>query len=572
MAHAKGASADPSASSPALRSDPVHTGPPASVHTGPSASERASAAASLPAAAMPVTPPAPEDVPARRVLVDPTLSYRQRVQRLASLAENTLAPPPVSEACREALERRVVCDMYEGAAPYRPRYVLPDYARALRDGSAYLELPPPADLHEALWFLAQVYAQVPSITGYPVYLGDLDTLLAPFAGGRSVDDLARALRPFWRALDRLLPDAFVHANLGPSDTPFGRAVLRLERELLQVVPNLTLKVDPGLTPDDYLLDAVRTVFACAKPHFVNHPMMVADLGEAYGVASCYNSLKVGGGAHTLVRLDLSAVARLHRGPTDRLLDETLPRYVELASELIEARIRHLVERARFFEHDWLVREELVSLASFSAMFGLYGLAEAVDLLMDRDGHAGRYGHDEAANELSYRITRAVAAQVAERPLPYCAGYGGRALRHAQSGIDSDVGVTAGTRIPIGNEPGLYPHLRAVAPHHALFASGVSDIVHFDETARRNPEAVVDVIRGAFAEGMRDFTFNLDSNDFIRITGYLVRKSDLARIAGGARHGSTFLGAGSETEAHCSQRVAKRVVAHERLAGAGRPGE
>ncbi len=50
---------------------------------------------------------------------------------------------------------------------------------------------------------------------------------------------------------------------------------------------------------------------------------------------------------------------------------------------------------------------------------------------------------------------------------------------------------------------------------------------FDETARRNPAAVVDVIRGAFRTGMRDFTFNLDSNDFIRITGYLVRKSDLA---------------------------------------------
>ena len=31
--------------------------------------------------------------------------------------------------------------------------------------------------------------------------------------------------------------------------------------------------------------------------------------------------------------------------------------------------------------------------------------------------------------------------------------------------------------------------------------------------------------------MRDFTFNLDSNEFVRITGYLVRKSDLAAIAG-----------------------------------------
>ena len=50
----------------------------------------------------------------------------------------------------EALEKRVICDMYEGNAPYRPRYVLPDYPKALRQGSQFLELPPPTDLDEAL--------------------------------------------------------------------------------------------------------------------------------------------------------------------------------------------------------------------------------------------------------------------------------------------------------------------------------------------------------------------------------------------------------------------------------------
>ena len=502
----------------------------------------------------------------RQVVDDPTLSYRQRVQQLAIHAENLLEMPPVGDACREALEARIVCDMYEGNAPYRPRYLLPDYAKALREGSAYLELPPPADLHEALWFLASMYAQVPSITGYPVYLGDLDDVLAPYVQGMSADDIAGVLRPFWRALDRMVPDAFAHADLGPHDTPFARAVLRLERELKQVVPNITLKVQPGVTPDALLLDAVQTVFACAKPHFVNHDMMVGDHGEGYAAVSCYNALKIGGGAHTLVRLNLREAVAHHRGSTEAFFEGALPRYVEATAELIEARIRHLVDRAGFFEHDWLAREGLVSLDRFSAMFGVFGLAEAVNLLMERDGQAGRYGHDDAANELSYRITRAVAAQVAERPQPYCEGFGGRAMMHAQSGIDSDVGVTAGTRIPIGTEPDLYRHLGAVAPHHELFASGVSDIVHFDDTAEHNPQAVVDVIRGAFAGGMREFTFNLDSNEFIRITGYLVRKSDLERIEAGARHGSTFLGAGNEAEAHCSQRATKRVVAAERLAG------
>jgi hypothetical protein len=150
-------------------------------------------------------------------------------------------------------------------------------------------------------------------------------------------------------------------------------------------------------------------------------------------------------------------------------------------------------------------------------------------------------------------------------MPYCEGNGGRAFLHSQSGIDSDMGVTAGTRIPIGTEPSLFEHIRTVAPHHRLFASGISDILHFDDTVRRNPSAVVDIIGGAFAQGMRDFTFNLDSNGFIRITGYLVRKSDLEHVAEGARHSSTFLGAGSEAQAHCTQRATKRVVAAERQA-------
>ncbi|HEX9258912.1 MAG TPA: YjjI family glycine radical enzyme [Acidimicrobiales bacterium] len=500
---------------------------------------------------------------ARRLVNDPTLAYHQRVYRLAGLAEEALEYPWVSDACRQALDKRIICDLFEGPAPYRPRYVLADFERALAQGSAYLELPPPEDLDDALSFLLILYTQVPSITGYPVYVGDLDKALSPFTGEVSDADLYKKLRRFWISLDRILPDAFTHTDLGPDDTRIGRTILRLERELHQVVPNITLKVDPERTPDDYILDAVHTVFECGKPHFVNHPMMVADHGDGYAAVSCYNSLKVGGGSHTLVRLNLRDVVLQHAGSTNAFIADTLRRYVTLTAEVIEARIRYLVEEAKFFEHSWLSHEGLVRLDRFSAMFGIYGLAEAVDLLMEHDGKPGRYGHDQAANELSYRITEAIAQQVAERPMPYCEGGGGVCYLHSQSGIDSDIGVTAGTRIPVGTEPRLYEHLRAVAPHHRLFASGVSDILHFDETAVRNPEAVVDIIRGAFAEGMRDFTFNLDSNDFIRITGYLVRKSDLAHLDTGARHGSTFLGAGSVEQSHVCDRAVKRIVSHER---------
>jgi YjjI family glycine radical enzyme len=164
----------------------------------------------------------------RDVVDDPRLTYRQRVHNLAVLAENALEPPPVSDACAEALEKRVICDMYEGNAPYRPRYVLPDYATLLSNGS---ELEPARDLDEALAWLLIAYSQVPSITGYPVWLGDLDALLEPYVDGVDDDELYRRLRLFWISLDRMFPDAFTHANLGPQDGRVVRIALQLEREL-----------------------------------------------------------------------------------------------------------------------------------------------------------------------------------------------------------------------------------------------------------------------------------------------------------------------------------------------------
>jgi YjjI family glycine radical enzyme len=508
----------------------------------------------------------------RATVDDPALTYRQRVQALAGHAENALDPPALSGAANRALDKRVICDLYEGNAPYRPRYLLPDYARALTQGSDFLELAPPTDLDEALTFLLAMYANVPSITGYPVYLGNLDQLLAPFEAQLSAEALYRRLRNFWILLDRTMPDAFTHTNIGPDDTRVGRTILGVARELQQVVPNLTLRVDPDRTPDAYLLDAVHTVFECGQPHFVNHPMMTADLGDSYGVVSCYNSLLVGGGAHTLVRLNLREVVLRTDGGVEGFLTESLPAYVGYTAELAASRITHLVEQAKFYDHSWLVDEGLIDRDRFTAMFGVFGLAEAIDLLQEREGRVGSYGYDGGANALARTIIERLAELVAAQPLPYCAGGAGHAFLHSQAGLDSDDGVTAGTRIPVGHEPSLPEHLLAVAPLHRYFPSGVSDVLAFDETARRNPQAVVDVIRGAFVEGMRDVTFNLDSNDFVRITGYLVRKSDLARLpAQGARHGSTLLGAGSVERSHVDQRrpkpvTSRRVISHESGAG------
>jgi len=497
----------------------------------------------------------------RDAVEDPKYTYRQRVAALANLAENLLDAPPVRSECSNALEQRIICDMYEGSAPYRPRYLLPDYKVVLENGSTFLELPAAKDFDDALAFLLIMYSATPSITGYPVYFGDLDTLLLPYVDDVSEEDLYAKLKRFWISLDRMFPDAFAHTNLSPVYNRVSKMILKLERELLQVVPNISLKVDPLLTSDEYIEDAVQTVFACGKPHFINDPMMQADLGPRYAAVSCYNSLKIGGGAHTLVRINLKATADQCVGGKDQFFSETLPYYLSLTAELMESRINYLVEDSHFYESNWLVTEGLLDLSNFSAMFGVFGLAECVNLLMQREGHQGTYGHSTMADELGYEITSFIADWVSKKKMPYCEGNAGRALLHSQSGIDLDIGVTAGTRIPIGTEPALLPHLKTVARHHHLFASGISDVLSFDETAVKNPRAVVDVIRGAFKCGMRDFTFNLDSNDFIRITGYLVRKSDLAKMPS-ARHSSTYLGAGSVADSHVQDRNVKRVVSHE----------
>ena len=74
----------------------------------------------------------------RSITNDATLSPAQKARYLSLEAENMLGYPPLNSETQEALDERVICDMYEGHAPYKPRYVLPDYSVVLRKGSEYL--------------------------------------------------------------------------------------------------------------------------------------------------------------------------------------------------------------------------------------------------------------------------------------------------------------------------------------------------------------------------------------------------------------------------------------------------
>ncbi|SUX69023.1 glycine radical enzyme, YjjI family [Citrobacter amalonaticus] len=145
-----------------------------------------------------------------------------------------------------------------------------------------------------------------------------------------------------------------------------------------------------------------------------------------------------------------------------------------------------------------MQEGLIDPQRFVPMFGMYGLAEAVNLLCEKAGMNARYGKDETANDLGYRISAQLADFVENTPVKY--GWQQRAMLHAQSGISSDIGTTPGARLPYGDEPDPITHLQTVAPHHSHYQSGISDILTLDETIKRNPQALVQLCLGAFKAG------------------------------------------------------------------------
>ncbi|HQO66753.1 MAG TPA: DUF3029 family protein, partial [Spirochaetales bacterium] len=185
------------------------------------------------------------------VITDRTLTYQQKVAALAKVGEETVRPLSIDPETQALRDAGVVCDLFEGSAPYRPRYVVPDYERFMRRGSAFLGLEPPRDIWEATTALLVLYRHVPSITTFPVYLGDLDALLEPFV--RDEAEARKAIGLFLLSIDRTLNDSFCHADIGPDATTAGRLILELSREQKNAVPNISLKYDPDRTPDDFAI-------------------------------------------------------------------------------------------------------------------------------------------------------------------------------------------------------------------------------------------------------------------------------------------------------------------------------
>jgi len=401
---------------------------------------------------------------------------------------------------KTTIERGIICDLFEGNAPYRPRYIVPDYEKFMDQGSKFLELEPAETLDDALNNLLILFKHVPSITSFPVYIGNLDTLLDPFITDEEKD--YKSIKRFFIHIDRTITDSFCHANVGPRWTKAGALILKAQRELETSIPNITMKVN-GQTEDQFMLDGIQTALVTAKPSFANDEMFASEFGDKYGVVSCYNGLPIGGGSYTLVRMNLAKLAQTTKNK-EEFLETALPMVAKLMIGYIDERIRFLVEESNFFESNFLVREGLISKDKFTAMFGLVGLAEAVNKFYDTGDQESRFGYNQEADDFGVRVIETLEELVKQHHSQYCYGSDHHILLHAQVGIDTDEGASPGCRIPIGQEPDMGAHLKQSARFHKYFPSGIGDVFRF-------------------------FSAYGENADVVRITGYLVKRSEIEKL-------------------------------------------
>ena len=492
---------------------------------------------------------------ALKIIKDPVLTYGQKVLALAKEAEDAIEVLNISDRTKYYMENEVICDMFEGNAPYRPRYILPDYALLMDKGCSFLNLEAPTNIWEATHTLLMFYNHVPSITSYPVYLGNIDTLLEPFIEDEK--EAEQAIRLFLTHIDRTITDSFCHANIGPLPTKAGNIILKVERELKNAVPNITLKVSDETT-EQFLSEAVKTALTVAKPSFANHQAFAKDLGEQYGIASCYNGLYIGGGAYTLVRMNLAKLAML-ADSKEAFMNSILEDAVKEMCSLMDERIGFLVEESGFFETHFLIKENFIKQDRFSAMFGLVGLAQSVNILQEKEGLAGRFGHADEANLWGEEIIKKMESIIDAHSNPHCVVSDGKYLLHAQVGLDTDDNISPGCRVPIGDEPELYQQISAEAPFHKYFPSGIGNIYPFEKTAYDNPKHVLDIMRGAFDIGMRYFSVYSSDSDVVRITGYLVKLSDIEKLRKNEQvvGNSVVLGMGAVDHQHILEREVRK---------------
>ncbi len=478
------------------------------------------------------------------------LTYQQKLMIIGNIAERLFNPMDLLGYTQEEwdyINNQMICDLNEGYAIYRPRYILPDYSVYIKKGCQFLDLPPPKDLDEALDGLLIIYSHVPSITTFPVYIGRLDELLDPFITDEEQDYIK--IKRFLNHIDKTVPDSFCHANIGPYDTKAGRLILKAVIELENPTPNMTIRYDKTKTSREFAELAAKACLLVSKPSFANDAYYISDLGEQYGVASCYNALPECGGAYTLTRLRLGTIGRACK-TVDEMVNHLLPKVAKLALSTMDKRHKFLVEQSNFFETDFLVKEGFIERTNFTGMFAIVGLADATNHLLKQEGLDETFGKSKRGDEIATQIMEKLREVTNAHQGLYAERTGNRYLLHAQVGAsmhEEDKANAPAHRVRVGEEPTLLAHLKQSAPFHQYFPSGTGDLFAFDQTYVDHLDAVADIIDGAFALNYRYITTYLKNTDLIRVTGYLVKKSEVERFRKGEAvlRDTTWYGSGTD---------------------------
>ncbi|TNG95386.1 YjjI family glycine radical enzyme [Pasteurellaceae bacterium USgator11] len=478
------------------------------------------------------------------------LTYQQKLMTLGNIAERLFDPRELlgySDEEWQYLQNQMICDLNEGYAVYRPRYILPDYSVYVKKGCRFLDLPIPKTLDEVLDGLLIIYSHVPSITTFPVYIGRLDSLLEPFICDEAQDYIK--IKRFLNHIDKTVPDSFCHANIGPYETRAGRLILQAVIELENTTPNMTIRYDKTKTSREFAELAAKACLLVSKPSFANDAYYRADLGEEYGVASCYNALPECGGAYTLTRLRLGTIARACSSVTE-MVEQLLPKVAKLALSTMDKRHQFIVEQSNFFKTSFLEQEGFIKRTNFTGMFAIVGLADATNHLLRQEGLNETFGQSARGEEIATAIMQKLKSVNDSHIGVYAERTDNHYLLHAQVGASIDAEDKLNTpahRVKVGQEPTLLAHLKQSAPYHQYFPSGTGDLFAFDQTYVDHLDAVVDIIDGAFALNYRYITTYLKNTDLIRVTGYLVKKSEVERFRQGEAvlRDTTWFGAGTD---------------------------
>ena len=71
------------------------------------------------------------------IIESATLTHEQKLTCLANQADSLMEvldlPEGLDELLNVPIDRKCICDLSEGHAPMRPRYIIPDYAKFLKE-------------------------------------------------------------------------------------------------------------------------------------------------------------------------------------------------------------------------------------------------------------------------------------------------------------------------------------------------------------------------------------------------------------------------------------------------------